>query len=103
PEDEKIKDKFYEQYTIDFLVKARDANNETDPVEKMKFDIKELELKLKIDGDNKEIIEINLKENAKLTLQGTKMPVERETTYQFSNFNEAESIDIPDEAVDITD
>ena len=81
---------------------ARDANNESDELEKMQFDIDTFDLMFEIDASTNYITKIQTTEKSTLELAGEKVKLERETIYLFSEFDEEHKISIPDEASEIT-
>ncbi len=100
--EEDIKEQFYREFIMEFLVDAQNENEDNDPLEQMNIDLDQFVLTIEVDASSKRITGMFTHEVATLELQGTEISLDRKTTYSFSNYNDEVAIQIPDSAIDIT-
>lgn len=101
--EEEIKEQFYREFIMEFLVDAQDENEDNDPLEQMNIDVDQFVLTIEVDTSSKRITDMFTHEVATLELQGTEIELDRKTTYSFSNYNDRVTIEIPDSVIDITE
>src|SRR5699024_3470113 len=102
PEEEEIRDDFYKQFILDFLMDAQDENQGADPLEEMTFDVDSFELTFEIDEDTELITTMITHEKATIELEGTSVDMDRKTEYTFDEYDEEVAIEIPEDAFEIT-
>lgn len=102
PEDEEIRDDFYKQFILEFLMDAQDENESDDPLEEMTFDVEDFVLTFKVDENTELITEMTTLEQATIELEGTSVDMDRKTEYIFDEYDDEVTIEIPAEAFEIT-
>lgn len=101
--EEEVLETFYTKYT-EFMLEAMNIY-EGDPSISVvsNVDIKELELILTIDKETKRMVDIEFIEDASFSVDDNENALDRTLLYAYANYNEAEAIEIPSDAYDITE
>lgn len=101
-EDDSLQD-FYKKYS-EFILDAMNVYmGEFSPSEISNLDIKDFNLDFLIDKETKRIIEIEFKEHTTFIFSDSEQSLDRTLLFEYDSYNEAEEIEVPEDAFDITD
>ncbi len=100
--DQEILDEFYLKYT-EYMLEAMSIYDEAPKNVVSNLNLEDFSLEFSIDQETKQIERIEFTEDATFLVNDAENGLDRTLIYEFHNYDEAEDIEVPEDAVDITD